>query len=229
MRLNLLASRSLMQRQEPARLPAVAAVRQFGGVEQFLLQRRNHFVVTAGADCNAGRLQPRHAFIEALLGAGGGIVPAAGSSTARLRGLLAAGALSGPCKPGVPASPPTRADDLMGDLPGLFQRRAEDAGAALALIIVAALAVERVDARLETKRQPQKLAGRMVEPITWVPSAALTMPVATDAAEPLDEPPGVCATFHGLRVPRGSDAANSVVTVLPTMTAPASTQRAHAG
>src|ERR1700689_1592388 len=48
------------------------------------------------------------------------------------------------------------------------------------------------------------------------------MPAATDAAEPLDEPPGVCATFHGLRVPRGSDAANSVVTVLPTMTAPAS-------
>ena len=48
------------------------------------------------------------------------------------------------------------------------------------------------------------------------------MPAATDAAEPLDEPPGVCAVFHGLRVPRGSDAANSVVTVLPRMTAPAS-------
>src|SRR5579863_7426926 len=70
--------------------------------------------------------------------------------------------------------------------------------------------------------QPQKLAGRMVEPITWVPSAALTMPAPTAAAEPLDEPPGVCAVFHGLRVPRGSDAANSVVTVLPRMTAPAS-------
>src|SRR5271167_4398455 len=70
--------------------------------------------------------------------------------------------------------------------------------------------------------QPQKLAGRMVEPITWVPSAALTMPAATAAAEPDDEPPGVCAVFHGLHVPRGSDAANSVVTVLPTITAPAS-------
>src|SRR5580700_11275539 len=69
---------------------------------------------------------------------------------------------------------------------------------------------------------PQKLAGRTVELITWVPSAALTIPAATDAAEPLDEPPGVCATFHGLRVPRGSDAANSVVTVLPRITAPAS-------
>ena len=34
----------------------------------------------------------------------------------------------------------------------------------------------------------------MVEPITWVPSAALTMPVATAAPEPLLEPPGV---YHG--------------------------------
>src|SRR5579863_9594935 len=70
--------------------------------------------------------------------------------------------------------------------------------------------------------QPQKLAGLMVDPITCVPSAALTMPTATAAADPLDEPPGVCAVFHGLRVPRGSDAANSVVTVLPMITAPAS-------
>src|SRR6516165_4623611 len=70
--------------------------------------------------------------------------------------------------------------------------------------------------------QPQKLAGRRTEPMTCVPSAALTAPTATAAAEPLDEPPGVCAVFHGLRVPRGSEAANSVVTVLPTITAPAS-------
>src|ERR1700691_5237452 len=48
------------------------------------------------------------------------------------------------------------------------------------------------------------------------------MPVATDAADPLDDPPGVCARFQGLRVPRGCDAANSVVTVLPTITAPES-------
>src|SRR5262249_46688765 len=70
--------------------------------------------------------------------------------------------------------------------------------------------------------QPKKLAGRRTEPLTWVPSAALTPPTATAAAEPLDEPPGVYAVFHGLRVPRGSEAANSVVTVLPTITAPAS-------
>jgi hypothetical protein len=58
--------------------------------------------------------------------------------------------------------------------------------------------------------------------MTWVPSAALTMPQATAAAEPLEDPPGVCARLIGLRVPRGSDAANSVVTVLPRITAPAS-------
>jgi hypothetical protein len=38
---------------------------------------------------------------------------------------------------------------------------------------------------------PQKLAGRMVEPITCVPRPALMIPQATAAAEPLDEPPGV--------------------------------------
>ena len=62
----------------------------------------------------------------------------------------------------------------------------------------------------------------MVEPITWVPSAALSIPAATAAAEPLLDPPGVRRRSCGLRVPRGSVAANSVVTVLPTMTAPAS-------
>src|ERR1700690_796562 len=48
------------------------------------------------------------------------------------------------------------------------------------------------------------------------------MPAATAAAEPLLEPPGVRAKSQGLRVPRGTVAANSVVTVLATTTAPAS-------
>jgi hypothetical protein len=68
----------------------------------------------------------------------------------------------------------------------------------------------------------------MVEPITWVPSAAGTMPAATAAAEPLDEPPGVRAVSQGFLVPRGVVAANSVVTVLPRMTAPASRSAATA-
>src|SRR5262245_6737411 len=53
-------------------------------------------------------------------------------------------------------------------------------------------------------------------------------PAATAAAEPLLDPPGVRAGSQGLRVPRGSVAANSVVTVLPRMTAPASRRAATA-
>ena len=37
----------------------------------------------------------------------------------------------------------------------------------------------------------QKAAGRMTEPLVWVPRAAGTKPAATAAAEPLEEPPGV--------------------------------------
>src|SRR5205814_8155905 len=70
--------------------------------------------------------------------------------------------------------------------------------------------------------QPQKLAGRKIEPTTCVPSAAGTMPQATAAAEPLLDPPGVRSRSQGLRVPRGSVAANSVVTTFPRITAPAS-------
>src|SRR5215470_4765310 len=68
----------------------------------------------------------------------------------------------------------------------------------------------------------------MIEPITCVPKAALTSPAATAAAEPLLDPPGVRARSQGLRVPRGSVAANSVVTVFPRMTAPASRKAATA-
>ncbi len=47
---------------------------------------------------------------------------------------------------------------------------------------------------------PQNAPGRMVEPAVWLPSASGTMPAATAAAEPLDEPPGVCSGLCGLRV-----------------------------
>ena len=46
------------------------------------------------------------------------------------------------------------------------------------------------------------------------------MPAATAAAEPLEEPPGVRAGSKGLVVGPEKPIANSVVTVLPTMTAP---------
>ena len=55
------------------------------------------------------------------------------------------------------------------------------------------------------------------------------MPIATAAAEPLLDPPGVWARFHGLTVGGGSKLANSVVTVLPRMIAPASRSRATIG
>src|SRR5256886_16145907 len=61
----------------------------------------------------------------------------------------------------------------------------------------------------------------MAEPPVWLPSATGTMPVATAAAEPLEDPPGVCAGLCGFRVLPGARTANSVVTVLPMITAPA--------
>ena len=47
------------------------------------------------------------------------------------------------------------------------------------------------------------------------------MPHATAAADPLDEPPGVRVVSNGFRVGPERPIANSVVTVFPTMTAPA--------
>src|SRR6267142_4229210 len=68
---------------------------------------------------------------------------------------------------------------------------------------------------------PQYDAGRTVEPPVWLPRARGTIPAATAAAEPLEEPPGEYAGSCGLRVLPEAPQANSVVTVLPMMTAPA--------
>ena len=43
----------------------------------------------------------------------------------------------------------------------------------------------------------------MTEPSVCVPKASGTMPAATEAAEPDDEPPGVCLLFQGLTVGPG--------------------------
>ena len=50
---------------------------------------------------------------------------------------------------------------------------------------------------------PQKAAGRMIEPPVCVPTASGTIPAATAAAEPWDEPPGVWPGSCGLRVLSG--------------------------
>ena len=51
---------------------------------------------------------------------------------------------------------------------------------------------------------PQNAAGRMTDAAVCEPSAIGTMPSATAAADPLDEPPGLCSKWCGLRVLPGS-------------------------
>src|SRR5438045_9532592 len=65
----------------------------------------------------------------------------------------------------------------------------------------------------------------MVEPPVCVVSATGTWKSATAAADPDDDPPGVRVGSCGLRVGPGSVKAYSVVTVLPTITAPAASSR----
>ena len=60
----------------------------------------------------------------------------------------------------------------------------------------------------------------MVEPITCVPSAALSMPEATAAAEPLLEPPGVRERSCGFLVPRGSVAIAMDMTCIYSLESP---------
>src|SRR5690606_16480302 len=75
---------------------------------------------------------------------------------------------------------------------------------------------------------PQNDAGRTIDPAVCVPIANGRMPAPTAAADPLDEPPGVRDVSCGLRVGPGWNSANSVVTVLPSTTAPAARSRATA-
>src|SRR6185503_20837920 len=55
---------------------------------------------------------------------------------------------------------------------------------------------------------PQNAAGRIIEPPVCVPIASGTMRSATAAAEPLDEPPGLCIEFFGCDVGPGWRLAN---------------------
>src|SRR6478609_371961 len=74
---------------------------------------------------------------------------------------------------------------------------------------------------------PQHAAGILIEPPPSEAWAIGTRPPATAAAEPPDEPPGVCSVFHGFRV--GPNRRASVTgtipisgaAVLPTITKPA--------
>src|SRR5260221_14220007 len=84
--------------------------------------------------------------------------------------------------------------------------------------------------RIETTSQ--KLAGVRTEPPKSGPCANADIPVATATAEPPEEPPDVIAGSNGLRVGPQRRLAhtppkpNSVVLVLPMITAPACRSRA---
>ena len=64
------------------------------------------------------------------------------------------------------------------------------------------------------------LKGHGLKPLL-VPNAKGTMQSATAAADPLDDPPGVWARLRGFLVGPGIMPANSHVTVLPRIIAPA--------
>src|SRR5207237_8641753 len=72
-----------------------------------------------------------------------------------------------------------------------------------------------------TRSTTQQEGGRIPDRPVGVPIASGTMKSPTEAAEPLDEPPGVCAGLCGLAVGPGWRLANSVVTVLPSRIPPA--------
>ena len=78
---------------------------------------------------------------------------------------------------------------------------------------------------------PQKAAGPRMEPPVSEPVAPWTSPAASAAPEPLLEPPGMWARFHGLRAAgkrcpgNWMPKANSWVMSLPSSTVPACCQR----
>src|SRR6186713_230642 len=84
-------------------------------------------------------------------------------------------------------------------------------------------------------KMPVNAHGIRIEPPPSVPSVRGHMPDATAAAPPPDEPPGVFAGSHGLRVMPVSGLSvtpfqpNSGVVFFPIRTAPLSRSRATAG
>ena len=60
----------------------------------------------------------------------------------------------------------------------------------------------------------------MIEPVVCVANATGTIPAATAAAEPDDDPPGVRVASCGFVVGPGGHAANSVVTSFPNGSIP---------
>src|SRR3954452_4410979 len=61
---------------------------------------------------------------------------------------------------------------------------------------------------------PHSLAGIRIDPPPSLACARGTIPLATAAADPPDDPPVECSRFHGLRA--GGHDLGSVVTVVPS-------------
>src|SRR5437588_9845936 len=84
-----------------------------------------------------------------------------------------------------------------------------------------------------TPATPHGVAGCRTRPPVSVPSAQITSPAATAAAEPALEPPGTRSRSHGLCVGKNPEfspedpMANSSQFVLPTSTDPAARSLAH--
>ncbi len=79
---------------------------------------------------------------------------------------------------------------------------------------------------------PHMWAGMRIDPPVSLPRLASPWPLATAAAEPPDEPPGIWPIRHGLwQVPKNglsvlTPQAHSCMLALPTSTAPACAKRA---
>jgi hypothetical protein len=81
---------------------------------------------------------------------------------------------------------------------------------------------------------PQLAAGTLIEPIPSAPCAIGTIPEATAAALPPEDPPGTRSVFHGFRVIAAGESVlpqihNSGTAVIPTTIAPAARNLATTG
>jgi hypothetical protein len=135
--------------KKPARLPAVAAMRQLRRIGQIGFERGDLIVVVARANFDPGGFQPREAIIQRLFSLGRGGRPSRGLEHRKPLWLYRRRHRIGTLQTGRAGIAADPRDDLASDLPCVLQRRSENAGAALALIIVTALTVDRVDARLK--------------------------------------------------------------------------------
>src|SRR5262249_47636370 len=144
--------------ERPAPFPGVDPHRErarwrdrgFDGGELRMGLAREHF--------DAGGLEPRQRIGDGLLGVRRGDRPAGGLDKGEAAGFWWRGPGGGSEQPGIAGTAAGANRDLVSDLPGVVQRRGEDAGRALAQAVVASAAIERADRDLEA--DAAAIAGR---------------------------------------------------------------------